>query len=63
LARSDNWRLAAEFLRDQRLRRKRLDFCRPSPRRREIVLGRVLLDYWNYRIDTDELQKRLKSIG
>ena len=23
----------------------------------------VLLDYWNYRIDTDELQKRLKSIG
>jgi hypothetical protein len=23
----------------------------------------VLLDYWNYLIDTDELQKRLKSIG
>jgi hypothetical protein len=22
----------------------------------------VLLDYWNYRIDTDELRERLKSI-
>src|SRR5262249_9658997 len=23
----------------------------------------VLLDYWNYRIDTDELQRRLRSIA
>jgi hypothetical protein len=32
--------------------------------RKFIVLNRdVLLDYWDYKIDTDELRLRLKSIG
>jgi hypothetical protein len=31
--------------------------------RRFIALNReVLLDYWDYKIDTDELRQRLKSI-